>query len=72
MEKIVQDLCQKMAAKNNSIDLDAYARGLIDMYQHFEAPLMEIVNYEPKIDFFNVAIDDIQEIAQNALKGGNQ
>ena len=32
--KLVQDLLDKMAAKNSVIDLDAYAWGLQHMYEH--------------------------------------
>lgn len=31
-DELIAEMCRKMSGKNNTIDLDAYARGLIDMF----------------------------------------
>ena len=31
-DELIEQMCKEMGDKNNTIDLNAYARGLIDMY----------------------------------------
>lgn len=35
-DKLIEILLNKKGEENNSIDLDTYSRGLIDMYDHLE------------------------------------
>ena len=40
-EETIVELLNKMADKNNTIDLDAYAHGLYDMYDHIKKMLTD-------------------------------
>lgn len=42
MEKIIQNLLDKKASENNTIDLDAYAHGLQDMFASLQPQWIKI------------------------------
>ncbi len=41
-DKIIEQMLIEKGNKNNSIDLDAYARGLIDMYDKLVLPQTDV------------------------------
>lgn len=41
--KIVQELLDKKAEMSNTVDLDAYANGLLDMYQALQLQQTDVV-----------------------------
>lgn len=54
-DEIISKLLSIMADKNNTIDLDAYARGLIDMYEYFKPTYADILpNYMDDEKFKNI------------------
>ena len=38
-DKLIEQMLKEKGDSNNSIDLDAYGRGLIDMYKHLQSQL---------------------------------